>query len=67
MVVMRVAEDGFELHVSNDELNTIKNCMNEALDTLGEDFAIRVGATREEALKLLEFLLAERKRLADPG
>ena len=59
MAVIRVAHDRFELDVSKDELTTLKNCMNEALDSLGDDFAIRVGATREEVIELVELLIAE--------
>lgn len=66
MALLRVSNDGFELLVSDDEFITIKNCINEALDALGEDFVIRVGATRQEATELLHFLLDERERLSEP-
>lgn len=59
MALLRASNDGFELLVSRDEFITIKNCINEALEALGEEFPIRVGATREEATELLHLLLDE--------
>ena len=65
VALLRVSNDGFEIVVSVDEFVTIKNYINEALEALGEDFAVRVGATRREATELLHFLLDERERLTE--
>jgi hypothetical protein len=51
MKIVRVDDQTFHLEVSQTELITISNCVNDAADLLSEnDFHARIGIERQQAL-----------------
>jgi len=46
--------EGFQITLSQDELGTLGNCLNEALEIIHpSEFQMRVGAERSEVLDML--------------
>ncbi len=57
MKVTKIADDEFEIRADHEELVTLNNCMNEAINGLSvPDFATRVGVEREIARAMLELI-----------
>lgn len=64
MRIVSVADDLFEISVTDTELSILANCLNEVCHGISVfEFETRLGATREDVSSMLDSLLAALRAL----